>query len=259
MGYLFKVSEGIDEVGSFVEIRLSENSIFEDARNEIMGRSYEDDHNEFNSFEEEQEAWEEFLGAFKGALTLLVHHEGGFRIYTVKENHLEKFSQIAASPSFFYAPGMSDKKEIEDYLASIEEQELELRASYSKTNFKCDELKINIKINTANKSLAGYLKKNKHDTYCYITAWNPGSVNKSEKINKKNNLLLAEDLKKYSFFPGLGTPGDGSECSPEESFLVFGIEEDKAIELMNKYGQKAIVYGSTADGARLIYDEEIEE
>ena len=46
---------------------------------------------------------------------------------------------------------------------------------------------------------------------------------------------------------------------PEESFLVFGIEEDKAIELMNKYGQKAIVFGNSADGARLIYDEEIEE
>ena len=258
MGYLYNISEGQDNIGSYIEINCPQHPIFEDAHLEIMGRSLEDDENDFHSKEDEIEAWGNYLKKFKGELNLLICIYGGYRIYTVLSDHYEKLKQLSIDPSYFFSPGMSNINEIEIYLNRIEseysdQEKLTLMGYYFKTNFKCSDLDINIKINRFNQKLNEYLIERKIKSCCFITAWNPGK-SLSEEENNKLNKLLAEDLKCYSYFEGIGIPDATSSYQGEESFLVFGIDENKAVALMEKYSQNAIVFVRLDDVPILLYN-----
>lgn len=80
------------------------------------------------------------------------------------------------------------------------------------------------------------------NTYAFITAWNPGSVQQDTRLNQAANLALELDMHPHCRLLRRGE-GIGSDpnWAPEESFLALDILPEKAVELARKYGQNAIV------------------
>ena len=77
----------------------------------------------------------------------------------------------------------------------------------------------------------------------FITAFNPASVELSNEENKERNELLEQDIQMlhFDYIHGEGKC-DENEWSGEESFLVFGMKQEVAIQLGKKFGQNAIVW-----------------
>ena len=263
MGVLFQIYTGKDKIGPYTRVKILEPKVFEDYLDEIYGRSGEDDHGEFSSVEEEKEAWDLFLKGRTEPLTLLSVTDDGFIIYKISDKHFEKVNQLSTSPSDFYFPGMDDPEEIEKYLQGVEldvlgSSELNLRKAYYQTTFSIPELKIDLMLKEVSPDLEKFLIENNLKTYCFITAWNPASEMQEEEANKKLNEKLLNNLKEYKVYKGLGIPKKDSGWPSEESFIIFDIDESDAVELMEKYGQKAIVFGGLGNRPYLIYNEEIE-
>ena len=72
-----------------------------------------------------------------------------------------------------------------------------------------------------------------------ISAWNPNGDPAFENDNDDANDRLERDLARFTYTP-LVTLARNSRWI-EHSFLVHGINRDKAIELARKYGQKGLV------------------
>ena len=87
-----------------------------------------------------------------------------------------------------------------------------------------------------------------------ITAWNPASVRTPFTENQKQNRKLADQLKKRSleFCPAIGIALGASTWLPEESFCVFSIDCNAALELARMFAQKAILYADVKHGVRLL-------
>lgn len=90
--------------------------------------------------------------------------------------------------------------------------------------------------------------------WAFITAWNPGSELQSVYENHERQRELEGALKEagYVFFRGSGVP-DADNWQPEESVLVLGISEKRALKLGQKFGQEAIVCGRAGEAARLVW------
>lgn len=78
--------------------------------------------------------------------------------------------------------------------------------------------------------------------FAILTAWNPDNQSTARSINAKNNNLLEHDLKnlKYSFVEAVGYLDNHSE----ESFCVYDISFDQAINLAKKFHQYSIFYNN---------------
>jgi hypothetical protein len=77
----------------------------------------------------------------------------------------------------------------------------------------------------------------------FITAYNPGSIELSNKENKERNQKLEKKIQALhlEYIHGEGKC-DENEWSGEESFLVFEIKQKEAIRLGKAFGQNAIVW-----------------
>lgn len=129
--------------------------------------------------------------------------------------------------------------------------ENDLLTSYYKTDYIIYDPKIIIKINEKNKELNKLLKKNNVSEWAYITAYNPMSQISSEARNESANKKLLIDIQEYKVFKGEGV-GQDNTWKPEKSFLVLGVNKNKAIEIGKKYLQKAIIFGVINQSAELI-------
>jgi len=90
--------------------------------------------------------------------------------------------------------------------------------------------------------------------WAYVTAWNPGSQLLSRSENDVRQRGLKDELERrgFEFAEGRGEPSD-TTWQPEESVLIFGIDEANAVALGMKHGQWAIVVGKRDGGpARLV-------
>lgn len=78
--------------------------------------------------------------------------------------------------------------------------------------------------------------------FAILTAWNPDNQSTSTDINAKNNKLLENELKhlKFSFVEAVGYLDDHSE----ESYCVYDISFDQAIDLAKKFHQYSIFYNN---------------
>ncbi|MEK7434290.1 MAG: DUF3293 domain-containing protein [Cyanobacteriota bacterium] len=135
-----------------------------------------------------------------------------------------------------------NKKNIEDKLLHF----------YYKTDYIIFKPKIIINIDKKTPKVDKILKKVEKNSWAYITAYNPMSILKTEEENliaQKN--LIKEIEKEFIFFEGEGK-GENSEWKPEKSILIIGISKENAIEIGNKYNQKAIVFGYLNQKAKLI-------
>jgi len=94
-----------------------------------------------------------------------------------------------------------------------------------------------------------------HDapSWCFITAWNPGSQVLGAADNQRRNEALRAKLARDGFFvlPGTGR-GEDPEWAPEASFFVLGIDREHASQLGRRWGQNAVVFGERGGVAELL-------
>jgi hypothetical protein len=146
-----------------------------------------------------------------------------------------------------------DEKRTTD--VSDTEDHSDLWAAYTSTTFvaKTDGGSIRIHVAEPCPALDRLLLERGQESWCFITAWNPGTDRPTREENEKRNLQLRQDLESEGceIFEGCGV-GEDPNWEPEPSFLVLGISEVRAARLGRAYGQFAIVVGKRAGKARLL-------
>lgn len=123
--------------------------------------------------------------------------------------------------------------------------------SYNQAEYYIDEFDNPIKIGQINKDVENLLDQHKVVWWCFITAWNPLSVELSLQENQKRNDQLKLDLSSYIILKGEGRDPNGN-WQPERSFLVLGISRKDAVNLAVKYNQAAIIFGEKGMPAELL-------
>ncbi|MFZ4475373.1 MAG: DUF3293 domain-containing protein [Saprospiraceae bacterium] len=127
----------------------------------------------------------------------------------------------------------------------------ELRESYLHTRYTVEGFVHPIRIGCLSAEADALLAANRLEGWAYITAYNPLSVALPLAENKKRNLELLNDVKRYIVIPGEGQGKDGA-WPAEKSFFVAGITLDEAQQLAARYGQHAFVYGRLHRAAELV-------
>ena len=91
--------------------------------------------------------------------------------------------------------------------------------------------------------LESLMRSNEYDSACFISAFNPFSVERSQVDNFKANEELRKEISALglTYHDGIGVDPSG-EWEGEPSFLIMGISRTESMRLGNKYGQNAIVW-----------------
>ncbi|HIG69301.1 MAG TPA: DUF3293 domain-containing protein [Myxococcales bacterium] len=101
--------------------------------------------------------------------------------------------------------------------------------------------------------LDSLLERSGHESWVYITAYNPNGKPASREENARSQDRLERELREkgLTFFQGAGT-ADIGDWPPEPSFLVLGISQKVAADLCKRYAQAAVVVGTLRGNARLL-------
>ena len=120
----------------------------------------------------------------------------------------------------------------------------ELVNAYKSTNFEVNyETPFVLKVGTFSEDLQSMLSKFNQNTGCFITAYNPESIEKTLVENKTAQEQLYSDLSALDckIFCGFGAdPDDNWEGEP--SYFAIGISKENAKRLGKKYRQNAVVW-----------------
>lgn len=120
----------------------------------------------------------------------------------------------------------------------------ELIVAYGATNFEVyAEKPFVLKVGEFSHDLETLFSKLKYNHACFITAYNPESVELSICENKLAQAKLYEDLLKLEckILEGCGSDPEG-KWEGEPSYFVLGIKQSDAINLGKKFKQNAIVW-----------------
>ena len=128
----------------------------------------------------------------------------------------------------------------------------EFRKSYLATDYLVDELNLKINVGNRHPDLDEFCKRSGVESWAYLTAWNPKSMQVSEEMNLLYNLNLQRALKDYEFYSGLGL-SQNEDWPGEESFLILGLSKVHAMNLAQRFNQNAFVYGRVDDSAQLVW------
>lgn len=128
-----------------------------------------------------------------------------------------------------------------------------LKPAYEATDYRVGD-RFTIRCGERSPSLDALLAESGHDTWAFITAWNPGST----ALDTAENLRRMTDLSDRIALLGLPTlegegVGTGGDWPSEPSLLVLGIGASEAVELGRAFGQVAIVIGRLGEPARLCF------
>ena len=127
----------------------------------------------------------------------------------------------------------------------------DLLNGYLATCYQIHEPAIDIYISKENSALNSFLIQNNYFSWCFITAWNPYSVEHPNETNNTLNAQLKADLSDYTIYDGQGKDTLG-DWPPELSFFVANISKEKTKELAIKYKQNAVVFGELNKPAELL-------
>ncbi|HSG99551.1 MAG TPA: DUF3293 domain-containing protein [candidate division Zixibacteria bacterium] len=129
-----------------------------------------------------------------------------------------------------------------------------LLAAYHQTSYcaRTPRGHITIRINESHPALDELLAAYRKLSWCFITAWNPGSQPRPEAANLAAQRELLADLSERDVivFAGESVADDGG-WEPEPSALVLGLDQAAGIQLGRRFGQIAIVVGAAGEPARL--------
>lgn len=127
----------------------------------------------------------------------------------------------------------------------------EIIESYNQAEYFIDNFNEPVRVGEIHAGVEESLKQFNVSSWCFITAWNPLSVEFPADENTVRNENLKRDLEKYQILEGEGRDSTG-KWQPERSFLALGISRKDAKTLAAKFGQRAIIYGETGKPAELI-------
>ncbi len=132
-------------------------------------------------------------------------------------------------------------------------RELALWDSYRRTTFTVHGTPpIAIRIGWNPRPLRRLLARHNCGEWTFVTAWNPASVPLTDAENARRNTALRAELeRRWTALAGVGA-GEDASWTPEESFLVLGIPRAAAVAIGRKYGQLAIVHGTSHTAAELV-------
>ena len=133
-------------------------------------------------------------------------------------------------------------------------QEVELWESFRRTTFAVDATPpVSIRVGWKSHKLDRLLRNARVKRWAFITASNPGSVGLTAATNAARHRDLIREVTRagMSCLSGLGI-GEDAQWEPEESLLVLGCSEAKAVALGRRFGQLAVVVGEREAPARLV-------
>ena len=128
-----------------------------------------------------------------------------------------------------------------------------LKEAYETTDYRVGD-RFTIRCGERSPPLDALLAESGHDTWAFITAWNPGSIALDDAENRRRMTDLAGRIALLGLpmleGEGLGTGGDWPS---EPSLLVLGIGASEALALGREFGQVAVVIGRLGEPARLCF------
>ena len=126
-----------------------------------------------------------------------------------------------------------------------------LRQAYEATDYRVGDC-FTIRCGERSPPLEALLTESGHDTWAFITAWNPGSIALDTAENRRRMTGLAGRIALLGLpmLEGEGV-GTGGDWPPEPSLLVLGIDPPAALALGREFGQVAIVVGRLGEPASL--------
>lgn len=128
-----------------------------------------------------------------------------------------------------------------------------LRPAYEATDYRVGD-RFTIRCGERSPPLEALLTESGHDTWAFITAWNPGSIvlDTAENSRRMTDLCGRIALLRLPMLEGEGVGAEG-DWLPEPSLLVLGIGASEALALGREFGQVAIVAGRLGEPARLCF------
>tara|TARA_B100000315_G_C14281488_1_gene453249 strand:- start:55 stop:513 length:459 start_codon:yes stop_codon:yes gene_type:complete len=117
--------------------------------------------------------------------------------------------------------------------------------AYRNTTFRIElpEGEVSLRPDSPCRELNRFLAKNRWDHAAVITAFNPGSIERTREENDRANheleMRISDDG--HRFFRGVGE-GNDADWHPEDSYLVCGIALKPALKLAEAFGQYAIAF-----------------
>jgi hypothetical protein len=240
-------------------------TIYEDWAPDILGRTWGDDHNVYKTKEDEvkdlkkiiNEIQTEIDNGTRPFLEVTEYHGEYINFYQIKNNLMKFFEPSLEYMDDLYMPHMSIE-EIKKLISTDTIDLPEILKAYIQTEFLIEDLDIKIKNGKTHKKLSQFLEYNNKKNFCIITAHNPYPELLSDEENKERNDELEESLESYDKISVLGL--STSEDHPDEaSFLVFEIDLETAMKLMQEYEQLAIVYGDKEITSLIVNPNKINE
>lgn len=89
-------------------------------------------------------------------------------------------------------------------------------------------------------------------SWCFITASNPGSAILSEQENSRRNSDLYSLLDNLGF-PNIPAYSEGENWPVEKGCLVFCIDLEDALRLTRLYNQSAVLFARKGDPAKIVF------
>ena len=129
----------------------------------------------------------------------------------------------------------------------------ELMQVFTEATYNILNSGIYIRLNQLNEELDDILEDYGVKEWVLITAWNPGGSRRPTNANQNQQIELLKDLEDYKLLDTRGQSLDKSWF--EDGYLVLGLTKSNGIELAKKYGQKAILFGTSGKPAELIWIE----
>ncbi len=128
--------------------------------------------------------------------------------------------------------------------------------AYKQTHYKVnsDHGAFTLKIGIFSAELDALQRSHSVSGSAFITAWNPYGEPLNAADNQTAHARLVAELTEAGFYfmPGIGEDPSGA-WTGEESVLIVGIDESKAIDLGARYRQNAIVYADCSAVPALLY------
>lgn len=130
-----------------------------------------------------------------------------------------------------------------------------LQEAYEKTAYGIlGQPRLTLRIGQEQPVLSALMLLKAHETACFITAFNPGSVLCDAGQNQAAQLSLKYQLeaRNLEFMDAAAIPL-GSDWPFEPGFLVFGLARELAVELGKQFDQNAIVWFEPDAKAELVW------
>ncbi|MEM9604637.1 MAG: DUF3293 domain-containing protein [Pseudomonadota bacterium] len=130
-----------------------------------------------------------------------------------------------------------------------------LEAAFARTVYRVqlpDEQMLAIRVGARHPLLDEWVRDYGLQSWCFITAWNPGAEQRDRRANAKANVALFMELQGdgHPTVSASAQSRDG-DWPAEPGFLVLGVSEADALGYAGRYGQRAVVFGTLGAEAGL--------